>query len=80
MLNSADLEKLDIDEFGVEISQEVCPKVYRGGYFKNLEERSAFLVKVFCTGDHTFGDILKLTDMWLADGYGDFELEDEINI
>ena len=38
-LQSADLEKLDVDEFGVEISQEVCPKVYRGGYFKNLEER-----------------------------------------
>ena len=59
-LQSADLEKLDVDEFGVEISQEVCPKVYRGGYFKNLEERlGVFGESILYFGDHTFGDILK---------------------
>ncbi len=81
-LNSAELEKLDVDEFGVEIPKEVCPKVYRGGYFKNLEERlGAFGESILYFGDHTFGDILKSkqTCGWRT-VMVILELEDEINI
>lgn len=81
-LKAADLEKLDEDEFGVGIPQEVRPKVYRGGYFKNLEERlSAHGESILYFGDHTFGDILKSkqTCGWRT-VMVILELEEEINI
>lgn len=59
-LKEAPLEKIEEDEHGKEIPHEVRNKVFRGGYFKNLEQQiGAFGENILYFGDHTFGDILK---------------------
>ncbi len=76
------LASVETDELGNEIPSEVCPKVFQGGYFKNLEDQlGASGESILYFGDHTFGDIMKSKQScgWRT-AMIIIELEDELKV
>lgn len=59
-LKEAPMEKISEDEKGQALDAQIASRVYRGGYFRELEkEIGSSGERILYFGDHTFGDILK---------------------